>query len=40
MICGAMAYTFFKAQGLEVGKSKCELDFVEYAKGLLKKANG
>ena len=37
---GAMAYTFFKAQGLEVGKSKCELDFVEYAKGLLKKANG
>ena len=40
MICGAMAYTFFKAQGLEVGKSKCELDFVDYAKGLLEKANG
>ena len=40
MICGAMAYTFFKAQGLEVGKSKCEPDFVEYAKGLLAKANG
>ena len=40
MICGAMAYTFFKAQGLEVGKSKCEPDFVEYAKGLLEKANG
>ncbi len=40
MICGAMAYTFFKAQGLEVGKSKCELDYVDYAKGLLEKANG
>lgn len=40
MICGAMAYTFFKAQGLEVGKSKCELDYVEYAQGLLAKANG
>ncbi len=40
LICGAMAYTFFKAQGLEVGKSKCEPDFVEYAKGLLDKANG
>ena len=40
MICGAMAYTFFKAQGLEVGKSKCEPDFVDYAKGLLEKANG
>ena len=35
-----MAYTFFKAQGLEVGKSKCEPDFVDYAKGLLEKANG
>ena len=40
MICGAMAYTFFKAQGLEVGQSKCEADFVDYAKGLLEKANG
>ena len=40
MICGAMAYTFFKAQGLEVGHSKCEDDFVEYAKELLKKAEG
>lgn len=40
MICGAMAYTFFKAQGLEVGKSKCENDFVDFAKGLLDKANG
>ena len=40
MICGAMAYTFFKALGYEVGKSKCEKDFVDYAKGLLEKANG
>lgn len=40
MICGAMAYTFFKALGYEVGGSKCELDFVDYAKGLLEKANG
>ena len=40
MICGAMAYTFFKALGYEVGGSKCELDFVDYAKGLLEKAHG
>ncbi len=35
-----MAYTFFKALGYEVGTSKCELDFVDFAKGLLEKANG
>lgn len=40
MICGAMAYTFYKALGYEVGKSKCENDYVEYAKGLLEKAQG
>ena len=40
MICGAMAYTFFKALGYEVGKSKCEADYVDYAKGLLEKAQG
>ncbi len=40
LICGAMAYTFYKALGYEVGESKCELDFVEFAKGLLDKANG
>ena len=40
LICGAMSYTFFKALGYEVGESKCELDFVDYAKGLLDKANG
>lgn len=40
IICGAMAYTFYKALGYEVGTSKCELDFVDFAKGLLEKANG
>ena len=40
LICGAMSYTFFKALGYEVGLSKCENDFVNYAKDLLKKANG
>ncbi len=40
LICGAMAYTFFKAKGYEVGKSKCENDFVDFAKSLLDKAKG
>ena len=40
LICGAMAYTFYKALGYEVGTSKCELDFVDFAKGLLDKAKG
>lgn len=40
LVCGAMAYTFYKALGYEVGTSKCENDFVEFAKGLLEKANG
>ena len=35
-----MAYTFYKAKGWEVGTSKCEDDFVEFAKGLLEKSNG
>lgn len=38
IIGGAMAYTFFKAQGLEVGKSLCELDKLDLAKNLMKKA--
>ena len=38
LIGGGMAYTFYKALGYEVGTSKCELDFVDYAKGLLEKA--
>lgn len=40
IIGGAMAYTFYKAQGKNVGLSKCEDDFVEFAKGLLEKAQG
>ena len=40
LICGAMAFTFYKALGYEVGISKCELDFVDFAKGLLEKAQG
>jgi phosphoglycerate kinase len=40
LICGAMAYTFFKALGYEVGKSKVEDDYVKYAEELLKKAKG
>ncbi len=35
LIGGAMAYTFFKAAGLTVGKSLCENDFVDKAKELL-----
>lgn len=40
LICGAMAYTFYKALGYEVGTSLCELDRVDIAKDLLQKANG
>ena len=38
LIGGAMAYTFFKAQGKSVGKSLCEDDFIDKAKELLEKA--
>jgi len=38
IIGGGMAYTFFKAQGLEVGTSLCELDQVDYAREMLEKA--
>jgi hypothetical protein len=38
IIGGAMAYTFFKAQGKNIGKSLCEEEKVEYAKNLLDKA--
>ena len=38
LIGGAMAYTFFKAQGKTIGNSLCENDFVEKAKELLGKA--
>lgn len=37
LIGGAMAYTFFLAQGKEVGKSLVEKDKVDLAKGLLEK---
>jgi len=40
LIGGAMAYTFFLAQGKEVGKSLVERDKVELAKQLLAKAGG
>ena len=34
-----MAYTFFKAQGYEVGNSICELDKLDLAKELMEKAS-
>ena len=37
LIGGGMAYTFFKAQGLEIGKSLVEADKIELAKSLLEK---
>ena len=38
MIGGGMAYTFFKAQGYNVGNSICELDKLDLAKNLMEKA--
>ncbi len=38
IVGGGMAYTFFKAQGKEIGNSICELDKVDLAKELLAKA--
>ncbi len=35
LIGGGMAYTFFKAQGYEIGQSICEEDKMEVASGLL-----
>lgn len=40
LIGGGMAYTFFKAQGLDTGKSLVEADKVDLAKSLLEKAAG
>lgn len=37
IIAGGMAYTFLKAQGINIGKSILDADSLEYAKGLLKK---
>jgi len=38
IICGAMTFTFLKAQGYEVGKSICELDKLDLALSLIEKA--
>ncbi|MEG1448362.1 MAG: phosphoglycerate kinase [Oscillospiraceae bacterium] len=38
IIGGGMAYTFIKAQGMEIGKSLCEEDKLTLAKELLEKA--
>lgn len=38
VIGGGMAYTFLKAKGIEIGTSKLEADKVDFAAGLLKKA--
>ena len=38
IIGGGMAYTFFKAQGLNIGTSICEEDKLDLAKSLLEKA--
>ena len=40
IIGGAMAYTFRKARGEEIGKSFLDADSLEYAKACLEKANG
>ncbi|AHI53210.1 phosphoglycerate kinase [Spiroplasma culicicola] len=40
IIGGGMAYTFFKAQGHNIGKSLCEEDKVALAKEYLEKSNG
>ena len=38
IIGGGMAYTFFKAQGLEIGNSICEHDKIDLARELMEKA--
>ena len=38
MIGGAMAYTFFKSMGYDVGNSICELDKLDLARELMEKA--
>ena len=40
LVGGGMAFTFLKAQGIEVGKSLVEDDKLEVANNCLKKANG
>jgi len=38
LIGGGMAYTFLKAQGMEIGSSKLEADKIDIAKSLIEKA--
>ena len=38
IIGGGMAYTFLKAKGIEIGKSLCEDDQIEYAKEMIAEA--
>ena len=40
LIGGGMTYTFYKAQGIEIGNSLVEKDKLDIAKALLEKANG
>ena len=40
IVGGGMAYTFFKAQGYEIGTSLVEEDRIDVAKAILEKANG
>ena len=38
VIGGAMAFTFLKAKGYEVGKSRCENEMADLARGIMEKA--
>lgn len=38
LIVGGMAYTFLKAQGMNIGKSLCEEEQLEFAKSMLSRA--
>lgn len=38
IVGGAMAFTFLKAKGYETGKSKCEEDMLDTARGIMEKA--
>lgn len=40
LIGGGMTYTFYKAQGIEIGNSLVEEDKLDVAKELLEKSNG
>lgn len=40
LIGGGMSYTFYKAQGIEIGNSLVEEDKLDVAKALLEKSNG